>query len=109
MTTKEISRYLKLHEITICKYAEAGVIPAIRIGRMWRFDKDVIDDWISAGQNEKKAAGRSKGEASERNQGRKNQGEEKDRLIWVIECLLIFNIIFPSRKKSWTFSERAMA
>ena len=59
MTTKELSRYLKLHEITICKYAAQGKIPAIRIGRVWRFDKNVIDDWISAGQNEKKAAGRS--------------------------------------------------
>jgi len=52
MTTKELSRYLKLHEITICKYATQGKIPAIRIGHVWRFDKDVIDDWISAGQNE---------------------------------------------------------
>ncbi len=59
MTTKELSRYLKLHEITICKYAAEGKIPAFRIGRAWRFDKDVIDGWISAGQNEKKAAGRS--------------------------------------------------
>ena len=48
MTTKEVSEYLKLHEITICKYAAEGQIPAIRIGRVWRFDKDVIDD---LGQN----------------------------------------------------------
>ena len=47
MTTKEISDYLKLHEITICKYAAEGRIPAIRIGRVWRFDKDVIDRWIA--------------------------------------------------------------
>ena len=49
MTTKELSRYLTLHEITICKYAAEGKIPAIRIGRVWRFDKDVIDGRISAG------------------------------------------------------------
>ena len=60
MTTKELSRYLKFHEITICKYAADGQIPAIRIGHVWRFDKDVIDDWIRTGQNEKKSAGRSK-------------------------------------------------
>ncbi len=58
MTTKEVSEYLKLHEVTICKHAAQGKIPAIRIGWVWRFDKDVVDDWISAGQNEKKAAGR---------------------------------------------------
>ncbi len=49
MTTKEVAKYLKLHEITICKYAAEGKIPAIRIGRVWRFDKDAIDTWISEG------------------------------------------------------------
>ena len=43
MTTKELAKYLKLHEITICKYAAEGKIPAIRIGRVWRFDKEAID------------------------------------------------------------------
>ena len=52
MTTKELSRYLKLHEITVSKYAPAGVIPAIRIGGVWRFDKDLIDTWIRADKNE---------------------------------------------------------
>jgi len=49
MTTKEIAKYLKLHEITICKYAADGRIPAIRIGRVWRFDKEAIDKWIAEG------------------------------------------------------------
>ena len=46
MTTKEVAKYLKLHEFTICKYAGEGKIPAIKIGHVWRFDKDVIDRWI---------------------------------------------------------------
>jgi excisionase family DNA binding protein len=50
MTTKEVSEYLKLHEITICKYAKEGKLPAIRIGRVWRFDKDAIDACISNGK-----------------------------------------------------------
>jgi len=50
MTTKELAKYLKLHEITICKYAAEGKIPAIRIGRVWRFDKEAIDRWISGGE-----------------------------------------------------------
>ncbi len=49
MTTREIAGYLKLHAITICKLAGEGKIPAIRIGRVWRFDKDAIDKWISTG------------------------------------------------------------
>jgi excisionase family DNA binding protein len=50
MTTKKVSEYLKLHKITICKYAAQGTIPAIRIGKVWRFDKEVIDRWIRGGQ-----------------------------------------------------------
>ena len=46
MTTKEVAEYLKLHEITVCKYAAEGKSPAIRIGRVWRFDKDALDAWI---------------------------------------------------------------
>ncbi|MBL7178442.1 MAG: helix-turn-helix domain-containing protein, partial [Desulfobacteraceae bacterium] len=42
MTTKEVAKYLKLHQITICKYAKEGKVPAIRIGRVWRFDKEII-------------------------------------------------------------------
>jgi excisionase family DNA binding protein len=49
MTTREIAAYLKLHEITVCKYAAQGKIPAIRIGRVWRFDKDVVDEWLREG------------------------------------------------------------
>ncbi|MBW1766872.1 MAG: helix-turn-helix domain-containing protein [Deltaproteobacteria bacterium] len=52
MTTKEVARYLRLHEITICKHAADGKIPAIRIGSVWRFDKDIIDKWIRKGQKE---------------------------------------------------------
>lgn len=50
MTTKEMSAYLKLHQITICKYATQGKIPAIQIGGVWRFDKNVIDRWITDAQ-----------------------------------------------------------
>jgi len=58
MTTKEIAKYLKFHEITVLKYAREGKIPATRIGRVWRFDKEVIDKWISGDQ--KKAAKKAK-------------------------------------------------
>ena len=49
MTTKEIAKYLKLHQITICKLCKEGKIPSFRIGSVWRFDKEVIDKWIAGG------------------------------------------------------------
>ena len=74
MTAKELSRYLKLHDITIGEYAAEGKMPAIQTGRVWRFDKDVIDGWISAGQTETKAEGKSK-----RKGGRKESENKKPR------------------------------
>ena len=53
LTTKEMAKYLKLHEITIAKYAAEGVIPAMRIGRVWRFNKDEVDKWIRSGAKQK--------------------------------------------------------
>jgi excisionase family DNA binding protein len=50
MTTKEAAKYLGVHEITICKYAAQGEIPAVRIGRVWRFDKNAIDEWLGGDQ-----------------------------------------------------------
>ena len=49
MTTRELAEYLRLHQITICKLSKQGKIPAIRIGGVWRFDKEVIDEWIAKG------------------------------------------------------------
>jgi len=49
MTTREMAKYLRLHEITICKLCREGKIPSVRIGRVWRFDREVIDEWISRG------------------------------------------------------------
>ena len=49
MTTKEVASYLKLHAITICKLSKEGKIPGIQIGRVWRFDKEAIDEWIAGG------------------------------------------------------------
>lgn len=58
MTTREVAEYLKLHEITIINHAAKGIIPGIKIGSRWRFDKQAIDKWLSGGQ--KKTTQKSK-------------------------------------------------
>ena len=64
MTTQELAKYLKLHQITICKYSKQGKIPAIRIGRVWRFNKESIDKWISEGQKKHQTGKKSKPKAA---------------------------------------------
>lgn len=46
MTTEEVAQYLRLAEATIYKLAQAGEIPAVKMGRAWRFKRGLIDEWI---------------------------------------------------------------
>jgi len=64
MTTKELAKYLRLHEITICKYATEGKVPAVRVGKVWRFDKEAIDKWISEGHKKPQKAKESRTKAA---------------------------------------------
>lgn len=46
LTTNELANYLKLKRETVLHKAKKGEIPAIKIGRQFRFDKEKIDDWL---------------------------------------------------------------
>ena len=46
MNVHEVAKYLRFCEAKVYKMSKQGVIPAIRIGKSWRFRKDLIDDWI---------------------------------------------------------------
>ncbi len=46
MTLKEVAAYLRVTEKTIHRLLEKGVIPAIRVGRLWRFDSEALDRWL---------------------------------------------------------------
>lgn len=46
MTVAEVARYLRLSEAKVYRMAKAGEIPAIRIGRAWRFKRELIDAWL---------------------------------------------------------------
>ena len=45
-TIKELAKYLKMREEAILKYVKASKIPARRVGRGLRFDKDQIDELL---------------------------------------------------------------
>jgi len=46
MTTQEVAEYLRLSEATIYKLAQSGEIPAVKVGRTWRFKRELIDEWL---------------------------------------------------------------
>lgn len=43
---EEASEYLKMAKPTIYKYVRLGAIPAFKMGRVWRFHKEMLDTWI---------------------------------------------------------------
>ena len=47
MTIEEVAKYLKMKPQTIYTWAQKGKIPAAKIGRDWRFRKDIIDAWFN--------------------------------------------------------------
>lgn len=53
LTLSEASRYLKVHKATIYKLAQQGGLPGFKVGKVWRFKKDRIDDWVDRRSNYK--------------------------------------------------------
>ena len=46
MTTKEIARYLGVHEMTVYRWLKKGVLPGFKIGGRWRSKKDLLDSYL---------------------------------------------------------------
>jgi excisionase family DNA binding protein len=48
LTTDEVLEYLHVNLKTLYRLIKAGKIPAVRVGRQWRFRKRDIDAWLAA-------------------------------------------------------------
>ena len=46
LTTRELSRYLKLNEKTVIKMAQSNELPGFKIGNKWRFYLSVVDEYL---------------------------------------------------------------
>ena len=47
LTPKEAGLYLKVHVRTIYSLVKNGLIPALKVGKRWRFKKDTLEEWLS--------------------------------------------------------------
>lgn len=48
LTAKDIQDMLQIDRSTIYRMAENGRIPAVKVGKQWRFSSDAIDTWLKA-------------------------------------------------------------
>jgi excisionase family DNA binding protein len=46
LTTEEVLGCLKVNPRTIYRLIKTGELPAVRIGRQWRFRRSDLDEWI---------------------------------------------------------------
>ena len=52
LTTEEVLEYLQVNLRTVYRLIKAGKIPAVRVGRQWRFRKRDIDAWLDSQRTE---------------------------------------------------------
>ena len=55
LTTEEVLAYLQVNLRTVYRLIDAGKLPAVRVGRQWRFRRRDIDAWLD-GQRGRGAA-----------------------------------------------------
>ena len=47
MTVGEVARYLGVVPGTVYRKARQGEIPAVKIGKIWRFPRTALDEWLN--------------------------------------------------------------
>jgi excisionase family DNA binding protein len=47
LTVRDVAEYLRMSEAKVYRLANDRHLPAIRIGKSWRFRKDLLDQWLS--------------------------------------------------------------
>ncbi len=50
-TIDDLTRYLKVSKSTRFKLVRAGKVPGQKVGKHWRFRKEIIDRWLDDREN----------------------------------------------------------
>ena len=58
LTTEEVLDYLQVNLRTVYRLIKAGKIPAVRVGRQWRFKRSDLDAWLDSQGTRKRQAAR---------------------------------------------------
>jgi len=46
LNVRQVAEYLQLNQTTIYAWAQQGKLPAIKLGRSWRFRRDDLEAWL---------------------------------------------------------------
>jgi excisionase family DNA binding protein len=53
LSVAEIAQYLGIRRDTVYKWIERKDMPAHKLGRLWKFKAQEIDDWVRSGRAKK--------------------------------------------------------
>ena len=49
VSVEQVAQHLGVAKETVYRWRERRGLPAHRIGRLWKFKKDEVDEWVKAG------------------------------------------------------------
>jgi excisionase family DNA binding protein len=49
LSVADIAEYLGVKKDTVYKWLSKKIIPAHKVGRLWKFKKDEVDEWVHSG------------------------------------------------------------
>ncbi len=82
LTTEEVLEYLQVNLRTVYRLIKAGKIPAVRVGRQWRFRKRDIDAWLDS-QRPRGGGARATPAAAQPGASSPRQAVERPRILVV--------------------------
>jgi len=53
LSTASVAKWLGISTRAVCLWAECRELPAIKIGRQWRFRQDELTDWLESPRSAK--------------------------------------------------------
>jgi excisionase family DNA binding protein len=54
LSVKELASYMGISKGTVYRKLKANELPAHRVGKLWKFDKAEIDEWIKRSSPDRK-------------------------------------------------------
>lgn len=51
LTIEDAAKYLNIHPGTLYRWARARRLPAVKMGKIWRFKKEKLDAWLERQEN----------------------------------------------------------
>ncbi|HAH08058.1 MAG TPA: transcriptional regulator [Elusimicrobia bacterium] len=70
-SAEEIAQYLGVAEDTIYRWIDRRRLPAHRVGKLWKFKTEEVDDWVKSGRADdaRRPVGRNLGRRGGRQSG----------------------------------------